>query len=165
MKTRLLSTLDRNPGESDLDYVQRIIVDQMTPRDATDDEVFQICDRSVKLSIIREQRSRMLALTEALALAESIDWTETVYDLIRAALVDYELALCKRGRCSHDVCKSPLLVQLQTEHNVTLELVDGEKFVSAPRQIPNEVRSWIVERRASIVSELKWRAHRRAIEE
>ena len=163
MKTRLLSTLDRNPGESDLDYVQRIIVDQMTPRDATDDEVFQICGRSVKLSIIREQRSRMLALAEALALAESIDWTESVYDLIRAALVDYELALCKQGRCSHEVCKSPLLVQLQTEHDVALELADGDKFVSTPRKIPDEVRSWIVARRAALVAELKWRAHRRIV--
>ena len=40
---------------------------------------------------------------------------------------------------------------------ITLRLVDGTRFVSTPREIPDEIREWIVTYRAEIVRELRER--------
>ncbi len=153
MKTRPPCTLDRHENEGHADYVQRILVDPMTPTDATDVELSEWLRAPV--SVVREQRSRQLALREALEVAEDIGWEDDVYSLIRAALVDYSLGYCAAKCCTHPKCRTPLLAEL-AERGVSLKLVDGDKFVSEPRRISDTERSWIVERRSELVSELRF---------
>lgn len=145
------TTLDRHENEGDAAYVQRLLVDPLCDK-ATDAELAELS--GVKVSIVREQRSRQLALHEALQVAEDIGWDGSVYELIRAALTDYALAACAMQRCSHPGCVTPLLMEL-AEKGVELRLVDGDRFVSTPKKIDDSLRSWIIERREAIVTELK----------
>lgn len=141
--------LIRGENESEADFVQRFLVDPLCG-DSTDVEIAAALQ--VKLSVVREQQSRRLALREALQVANDIDWPDDAYSLIRAALVDFALAYCRDGRCSHPKCKTPLLAEL-AERGIVLRLVDGDRFVSDPKKLSDDDRTWIVERRAAIVAE------------
>ena len=43
------------------------------------------------------------------------------------------------------------------EERIELRLVDGTRFISTPREIPDEIREWIVTYRSEIVRELRER--------
>lgn len=141
----------KQPNETDVDVAQRLLLHPMW-EGATDSEV--AFDGKVPIDVVREQRAVMLASVEAQHVARSIGWTGSPHDLILAALRHYS---ADRGVTAPAVeTATPTFLTLLADQGVTLTLLeDGERFVSEPRRLSEDVRSFIVANRDAIRDELR----------
>lgn len=141
----------KQPNETDVDVAQRLLLHPMW-EGATDSEV--AFDAKVPIDVVREQRAVMLASVEAQHVARSIGWTGSPHDLILAALRHYSAA---RNVTAPSVDPStPTFLSILADQGVTLTLLeDGDRFVSEPRKLPEDVRAFIVENRDAIRDELR----------
>ena len=141
----------RQAGESDADVAQRLLLHPMW-EGATDSEV--AFDGKVPVDVVREQRAVMLASVEAQHVARSIGWTGSPHDLILAALRHYGTS---RNVTAPDVApETPTFLTLLADQGVTCTLLDdGERFVTEPRKLSDDVRSFIMANRDAIRDELR----------
>lgn len=141
----------KQPNETDVDVAQRLLLHPMW-EGATDSEV--AFDGKVPIDVVREQRAVMLASVEAQHVARSIGWTGSPHDLILAALRHYSAA---RNVTAPAVEPStPTFLSILADQGVTCTLLeDGERFLTEPRKLSDDVRSFIMANRNAIRDELR----------
>lgn len=142
----------KQEGESDTDVAQRLLLHPQW-EGATDSEI--AFDGQISHQTVREQRALLLAFNEAQHTARLIGWVGLLPELVTTALRHYATKH-HQDQAEQALTAEPVtFLSVLADQGVTLRLVDGDRFVSEPKKLPEEMRAFIVHNRDSIVAELK----------
>lgn len=149
-----MNTLSRKPSEADDAYAARLLLDPMF-ESSTDAEIAEYA--KLRVDVVKTERERILCWSFARDVARAVGCPNMdPSELIRKLLVEHAWSVCEAGRCTHKLCTNGRTYAAALERvGVKLRLVDGDRFLSEPRAIPDYVRAWIVTNREAIVAELR----------